>query len=243
MTNPTRKSVLIVLAATVALGVAGCEKKKKAPPPPPPPPPPKVELPKPVDIQAVLQEMKSDARVKFVEEQAPADRSLAEGAIKLANALAKGDATGLKGMLDSGSRAIVDELQSSGDWESETKVIEQVRIVAVSNTSDASPTNSLVGMAIQAPGGAYLLAWNGTKQDEHWVFSAALSQPDKRSRASDFDGVSIQTTALPAEDITIPRPGANVPGAKPESGAAPAESPSNPRRKSTPAGPITIPGG
>ena len=79
MTNPTRKSVLIVLAATVALGVAGCEKKKKAPPPPPPPPPPKVELPKPVDIQAVLQEMKSDARVKFVEEQAPADRSLAEG--------------------------------------------------------------------------------------------------------------------------------------------------------------------
>src|SRR5262245_4540021 len=85
-----RRAASAILAGTVALG-AGCEKKKKPAPPPPPPPKPKVVTPDPVDVNAVLQAMKPDGRVKFVEKQAPADRTLAESAIKLASALAKGD--------------------------------------------------------------------------------------------------------------------------------------------------------
>src|SRR5215207_9939885 len=128
MTSRTTRNVLIILAACAAALGGGCEKKKKKAPPPPPPPPPKVELPKPVDIQALLQEMKSDARVKFAEEQSPADRSLAEGVIKLANAMAKGEANTMKSMLDRPSQVILDKLVSTGDWEAETKPIEQVRI-------------------------------------------------------------------------------------------------------------------
>ena len=102
----------------------------------------------------------------------------------------------------------------------------------------------LVGMAIQAPGGAYILAWNGKREGNAWVFGAAPSQADSRPRASDFDGVAISTSVLPAEAATVTPTAGTGPGApKPEAPAPAGDQPSNPRKKSTPAGPITIPGG
>jgi hypothetical protein len=242
MTNRTMRNVAILLAACAA-AFGGCEKKKKPAPPPPPPPPPKVELPKPVDIQALLQEMKSDARVKFADEQSPADRSLAESVIKFSNAFVKGEANTMKSMLDRPSQVILDKLVSTGDWEAETKPIEQVRIVSMSNTTELPAEKSTVGMAIQAPGGAYLLAWNASKAGDTWTFAAAPSQQDSKPRASDFDGVSISTSVLPAETTSITRPTSGAPGEKAPEAPAPATDPSGPRRKQTPAGPITIPGG
>lgn len=244
MTNPTRKYVVGLLALSVALGAAGCEKKKKKAPPPPPPPPPKVEAPKPVDVQALLQELKSDQRVKFVDEQAPADRSMAEDVIKFANAFVKGDSAGVKAMLDAKAKLVLAELESSGDWATSTKEIEQVRIVSLTNTSDAEASSTLVGMAIQAPGQAYLLAWSGTKRGESWVFSNALSQGDVKPRASDFDGVVILTSALPKEDFMLPKLDGTGAGGKalPDAPAA-ADPTTNSGRKNTPAGPIKIPGG
>src|SRR5437773_2489208 len=119
-----------LVAATLALG-AGCEKKKKPAPPPPPPPKPKVVIPDPVDVNAVAQQLHADARVNFPTANAPADRSLAESVIKLANALAKGDAEGMKPLLDKGAQSVLDELVGSGGWAEGTKPIGQVRIVAV----------------------------------------------------------------------------------------------------------------
>jgi hypothetical protein len=263
MTSPTNRNfVLATLAACVLmLGVAGCEKKKKPPPPPPPPPPVHVEVPKPVDINAVLAEAKSDARVKFVDTQAPADRSLALATIKLANALAKGDAPAVKAMLDKPSQAVVDELISRGDWADATKGIEQVRVVSMTNTTDASPTSSLVGMAMQVPGDAYLLAWNAKKDGEAWTFGASFCQADFKTRASDFDGVSITTVSLPTSDETMGglRPGGpGSPGTPGKTGSGsgrtggggetpPPPAPSAPQpdtiRKNTPAGPVNIPKG
>ncbi|MBX3377621.1 MAG: hypothetical protein KF678_11540 [Phycisphaeraceae bacterium] len=245
MTNLSKRVLVMVAVAGVAVAAAGCEKKKKkAAPPPAPPPAPVIEIPKPVDVQALMQEMRSDPRVKFVEEQAPADRGMAEGVIKLANALAKGDAGAMKGMLDRSAQLILDELVSEGDWANETKAIEQVRIVSLSNTTEAEATSTLVGMAIQVPGEAYLLAWNGKKQGGSWMFTNALSQGETKPRASDFDGVAIQTTALPPADPVFNRPDAAAPGSTaPAAGAPAGDAPSNPRRRNTPGGPIDVPGG
>lgn len=255
--NRNSFTLATLAACGLMLGVAGCEKKKKPPPPPPPPPPVHVELPKPVDINAVLAEAKSDARVKFVDAQAPADKTLALATIKLANALAKGDAPAMKTMLDKPSQAVVDELISRGDWADATKGIEQVRVVSMTNTTDASPANSLVGMAVQAPGDAYLLAWNGTKSGDTWTFAASFCQADFKTRASDFDGVSITTVSLPTSD-EMPggmRPGSGTPGTGKtgtsgrggSGGETPAPAPSSPQpdtiRKNTPAGPVNIPKG
>lgn len=243
MTSRNNRSIILSVMCGSAMLLGACEEKKKPPPPPPPAPPPRVEAPKPVDIASVLQQAKSDARVTFLDTQAPADRSLAEGVIKLANALVKGDAAAMKSMLDKSAQSVLDELVNDGRWAEETKSIEQVRIVSVTGLSDRAPSSSLVGMAIQSPGGAYLLAWNGTRSGNGWTFSGSMCQGETRPRASNFDGVQIITTAFGGESFG-PRAdgGAGTPSAPkpaaPAKGDAPAE---GPRKKSTPAGPITIP--
>lgn len=248
MTHLIKNVAIFLAAAGIASGIASCEKKKKkAPPPPPPSAPAAPPPPAPVDVQALMQELKSDQRVKFVEDQAPADRKMAEGVVKLANAIAKGDSGAMKGLLDGQAKSVLQEIEDSGDWAPATKEIEQVRIVSVTNTSEAEPTTTLVGMAIQVPGEAYLLAWTGNKSGDTWVFSNALCQDDKKARASEFDNVAIQSTALPKDDVVFTRPAAGghvTPGASGSNAPAPDSGPITPKgTKNTPAGPIKIPGG
>lgn len=253
MTNQTRESgrmagwarlTAVALLATSVVGVAGCTKKKKPAPPPPPPPPPKVVIPDPVDVDAVKQQLKADARVTFPSSVAPADRTLAEGIIKLADALAKGDSAKLKPMLDRNSQTLLDQLVSSGEWAGSTKGIEQVRIIAVSGTTESHPETSLIGTAIQDRDGAYLLAWHGRHDGNNWTFSAAACQGDVKSRASDFDGDSISGAGeAPAAEPAAPAPkaGGRSEPAKAPATPPPAADPNGPIKKQTPAGPITIP--
>ncbi|MFN0133215.1 MAG: hypothetical protein ACKVW3_11910 [Phycisphaerales bacterium] len=229
MTNPNKSSpntqslirCVAIVAACAGIVLAGCEKKKKAPPPPPPAPKPVAVIPDPVDVGAVLQQAKADARVQFPQTQAPADRSLAEGVIKLASALAAGDAPGMRPMLTPGAQAVLDQLVADGGWAEGTKEIGQVRVVSLSNTTESAPTSSLVGFAIQEPGRARLLAWSATRTGDRWVFGNELCQPDTKPRASDFDGVSLDTSigvsesdfreALNPERNQTPRPGTPAP--------------------------------
>lgn len=194
--NPRWRStgrILLTAALLAGLAFSGCTKKKKPPPPPPPPPPPKVVIPDPIDVQALLQELKTDARVQFPQAMAPADRVMAESIIRLANAIAKGDATGMRPMLDRPAQLVLDELTTGGDWGSETRKIEQVRIVSLTGTQEERPAATTVGMAIQDPRGAYLLAWNGARAGEGWTFRNQPCQAEVKRRASDFDGVTIVT--------------------------------------------------
>jgi hypothetical protein len=50
--------------------------------------------------------------------------------------------------------------------------------------------DATVYLAIQEPGDAYVLAWNGRKTGSNWLFSAASSTAATRARASDFDFAS-----------------------------------------------------
>jgi hypothetical protein len=117
-----------VVGLAVSMFIPACGKKEEPPPPPPPPPPP-VVLPDPVDVQALRQELGADARVQIARNVNTSERELAEAVIRFANAWAKGDARALEGMLARSDRAILDDLRARGEWESETRKIEQVRIV------------------------------------------------------------------------------------------------------------------
>lgn len=253
MTSPThdrlrsaaRWSAILLIAATVS--VSGCEKKKKKPaPPPPPPPPPKVVIPDPVDAGAVIQSLRADARVQFPQTVAPADRSLAESAVRLADAIARGDANALRTQLEGPSQSVLDELVASGGWAEGTSQIEQVRIVALSGIADPRPEITLIGTAIQGRDGAYLLAWNGRRNGEGWLFSAAACQNDVKTRASEFDDIEIVVGgSIPTSGSAPAEPAAGSGGSsrsRPAPAAPSAPVPErDPNRKQTPAGPITIP--
>lgn len=240
-----RWSAILLIAATVS--VAGCEKKKKkAPPPPPPPPAPAPVIPDPVDAGAVIQSLRADARVQFPQTMAPADRSLAESAVRLADAIARGDANALKSQLEGPSQSVLDELVASGGWAEGTSQIEQVRIVALSGITDPRPEITLVGTAIQGRDGAYLLAWNGRRNGESWLFSAAACQNDVKTRASEFDDIEIVVGGSIPVSGSAPSESGATPGGSgrtrtpPSTPAAPVPE-RDPNRKQTPAGPITIP--
>ncbi len=245
-----RKALLSVCGlATVALSVSlgGCEK----PPPPPPPPPPKIEAPpppEPIKVDAVLAEVKPDARVQFPQERAPVDATLAKAVIELANGFAKGDSTRIGGMLDPVSKVTLDKLSADGSLEDVSKKLEGVRVVCLEEggiDGNKSSSGSVV-IAFQEPGSSYVLSWMAVKAGEQWIFTAAPSTSASKTRASEWDGLSF-TGYLPTANIAA----SSMPEI-PDSAAAPAgeekkeegegKGGGGDRKVRTPHGPVTVPG-
>ena len=101
---------------------------------PQPAPPPPAEI----TLESVAQSEHADPRVQFapdlkVEES---NLELAKAIIHLADAFARGDAKALKPLLSRRAQALLDDLQTSGQWEESTKQIEAVRIVLVRDGVD-----------------------------------------------------------------------------------------------------------
>jgi hypothetical protein len=316
------------LAASLFLPSCG---KKPEPPPPPPPPPPQIVVPDPVDIQAIRQELGADARVQIARGVETTERDIAEAVIRFANAWAKGDANALRPMLARGDRAILDDLRSRGEWESEVRKIEQVRVVylnqdgvrgeaapaemtpeqmeammqqvreqarqlglsagmeaALQMTPEqraqmmaaaqsgggldaimqqfasmpggeafreqlqglvagamAGPTvdGPVVTLALQQPGGAYVLAWNLRGTPGNYTFASLHTVDAVRRRASEWDGrPGLAGAVMP--DLAAGSSETQTPGSAPAPEEGGAEEPGRtPGRKATPAGPLTIPGG
>ncbi len=143
--------------------------------------------------------MDVDARVEFASGQSPVDRGLAEAAIGLADAIARGDDEALRGMLDKSNQQMLDQLMASEQWWEETEKIEAVRVVSIDAGSRLTeePESTRVMLAVQDPDGAYLMGWSGRKVFEDWVFSATPSSGEERARASAWDGnVNFMSTVI-----------------------------------------------
>lgn len=235
----TRAGLTALLAGSLLLtagALPGCKKKeeKKVEAPPPPPPPP----PRPVEVDAVMQSMKADARVQFPQAKAPTDENLARAVIEFASALAKGDATQMQGMLDASSKTVLEQLRASGGWDEAVEKIQAVRVVQLSG----SEAGGMLSLAIQEPGSAYVLNWVISGADGRFVFGGMPASSQVLARASEWDNASVLPSAggaaLPKIDPSALTPGAEAqPG-----GEAPAEDERDPRRRNTPGGPVTVPG-
>lgn len=124
----TSRCVALGLAVLVTTGaMVGCPKAEPppppAPPPPPPPPPPKVS------VQSLLSEGRFDARVTSASDVEMSDESLARASVRLADAIARGDARAMRDMLAPDARATLNDLTASGEWDDATTAIEQVRVI------------------------------------------------------------------------------------------------------------------
>lgn len=242
-TNLSRRC--LAAAAVVAAVVAGCEKKKPPPAPAPAPPTrPAVVIPDKVEVQALLQQLGSDARVQFPQSAAPTDRSLAEGVIRLADALARGDAPAMRGLLDRAGQAILDELVGTGGWEDGTKKIEAVRVVRVNQSGYERPTAS-VATAIQEPGGAYVLVWQAAPAGSNYVFSPRLASSGVKTRASEWDNAPVEgSIGFDPEELKDMLSGGGLgrDDRAPDE-EKPTTQPPNTIRKNTPGGPVNIPTG
>lgn len=224
-----------ILAATLAVG---CEEKKKAVAPAPPPPPPRVVIPDKIEVQALLQELKSDARVQFPDAAAPTDRSLAESVIQFANAIATGDSGAMRGMLDRAGQAVLDDLVGTGGWDDATKKIEAVRVVRL-NQSGYDQPSAMVATAIQEPGGAYVLLWAAKPGGDRYIFSPQLAASGVKARASEWDSAEVEGRLSLMDSEALEGLGANLPpGVDPK---ALEEQVRDAMKRNTPSGPITIP--
>jgi hypothetical protein len=203
-------------------------------------------VPDPVDVKGLMQSLRPDARVQFVDSQAPADKSLAEATINLASALAKGDKQALSGLLSPEAKGILDALAADGTFAEETKKIEQVRVVRVSPLDEADLTSATIVLAVQAPDGAYPLAWRGSKNGTNWQFAGMPSDSAEMRRASDFDNGGVRVGAAPAEPEPVAPTDSGDSGGSNPSQPSPSggggETPKAPG-KSVPGGRIPIPGG
>ncbi|MEC9373802.1 MAG: hypothetical protein VYC34_08160 [Planctomycetota bacterium] len=194
-----RKRMCLVATAAIvaaAAGLTGCGKEEEAAAPPPP-------APKPVVTVDPLADVVLDPRVEFPKERAPNEPGLAKAIGNLASAIAAGDAESMKPLLDEASAALLDEMVDRGVWEESTSNIEVVRIAAL----EGGAGGAKVGLAVQDPKGAYLLAWEGLQRGSDWVFSGLAVDAPSVGRASELDGVALATDPLPVPgadgDLTL----------------------------------------
>jgi hypothetical protein len=153
--------------------------------------------------------------------------------------------------------AAIDKLKELGLPETLTKQLETAKSQAAAPAAAAAapPAEVATGLgvllAIQDPAGAYLLGWQADQSGEAWLFTNTPTNPDVRPRASAWDGIGEAGFGAPAVHAAEDTAGANA-GSAGKSVAdqtdapapsEPAPSEPGPRKKNTPSGPITIPGG
>ncbi len=239
-TTALRAFVLCALIGALVLPT-GCKKEEPPPPPAPAPPPPPPPPPEPVDIDPLLQSMDADARVQFPQAMAPVDEQLARSIISFATALASGDSDTMGSMLTADSKPVLDELVTSGAWYDATDNIEAVRVVQL-----IEPIS--VTFAVQDPDGAYLLGWTPTRAGAGYQFTATQTSDEVRSRASEFDNRVPPPDVLQTStsvDLTdeVNKALQDAMDQATQGGEPFQEEERDPRRRNTPAGPITVPGG
>ncbi len=184
--------------------------------------------------------MKADARVQFPQAKAPIDENFAKAVISFADALAKGDAAHIEPMLDSTSKSVLGELKASGGWDDAVAKIQAVRVVQLAG-SDAG---GMLSLAVQEPGSSYVLNWTITGADGKFVFAGMPASSQVLARASDWDTANVMPAVSgpsgPKLDPSAIKPGEEVPHS--DTPATP-EPERDPRRRNTPNGPVTVPGG
>lgn len=231
---PTPAKVLTLSAALMLLAVGtSCSKEEPSPPPASestssnfqddqftPPPRPEPQRPSIELAQGVT----------FPETLIPSDEPLAQSIATLASALKTGDVQSMSTVLTKQSQSVLNSLVETGQWAKATQRIQQVRIVTVTDASDAPQ----VGIGIQESGQAYLLAWEGSMNDGLWQFDGLAIEPRTVDSIDQLDGTLLALRALPSaaplEEIIEPE--ANDPRRE----QAQENTSSGTRKRSTPTG-------
>lgn len=192
----------VALAGAWLALLPGCGEKEEAAvaPPPPPPPPPEPDR---VELSLLEDELRPDARIAFPASSAPYDPTLARAVYRFAGALASGDAGAMRPMLDQPSREVLDWMRDDGTWSDSTASIEAVAVPHLDQTPATAreARSAEVYLAVQSPGGSYVLGWEARRAAGSWVFG----------------GIESTDAELPLAEMWIDQPPrALEPGGEPE---------------------------
>lgn len=184
-----------VLALVGGAPLVGCEKKApKAPETAAAP-----AAPKAVDPMEGIADI-LDAKVQWPDKYPATTPEQAQAVAALANAIAKGDAESAKSVIDEPDREVLQGLIDFGDWASQTRGVQAVR-VCVFTEGDDKKTLTL-GLGVQDATGAYMIAWKGTEHEgPAWVFSGMAIEPVTAASVAMLDGATLRAPVLTAAAV------------------------------------------
>jgi len=153
------------------------------------PAPAPAPTPEPVDVQRLIEH----PAVQFPTSQAPTDESLAQAVVDLATAIASGDTQAMRRLLEPSAQAVLDHLLETGQWQSATSGLETVRVSSL----QVEGQSARVGLGIEDPEGAYLLAWEARSAGGGWTFTGLAVPNAAAATAAELDGVSLVPASVP----------------------------------------------
>jgi hypothetical protein len=188
---PVKRAGVLALCLPLVLGgLGGCGKEEQQVQAPPPPPPPRQLGP--------LEDLGMDPRVQFPEAREPSTREIAEAIAEFASALVQGDDSTMSAMLDESGREVLSLLKSEDQWKDATSRIETVRVCTLTQSDDAFE----VGLGVQDPDGAYLLAWKASRGSEGFTFAPMAVEYQRQESVAMLDNSSLAPPSLPEPIVT-----------------------------------------
>ncbi len=200
-----QRTVTTAAALALAAGLLiGCDKKKEQQP--------VAAAPAPVKAVDPMEGIDLDAKVQWPEKHRPNTPEQAQAIAALANAIARGDAEGAKGVLAESDREVLANLIEFGDWASQTKGIEAVRVCVLTEGDDKK--SFTLGLGVQDKQAAYMLAWKGNQSENGtaWSISGMAIVPTTAASVAMLDDAELvaPTVAAAAVERAIfndPKPG------------------------------------
>lgn len=181
-------SLCAAAGLSLALVAAGCgsnaepEVVQAAPAPPPPPPAP----PKPTvtPISELMVELNIDPRVSLAEEHAPRTNAERRAVLEFFDAIARGNANAMRGMISLADQYELAAMVKSGDWEQIVSKIEMIRV----RTGDNSLGQKCAAAVIEVGRGSDMTfqpqMWYYEIRGESALFEAAPTPPGIMDRLS-----------------------------------------------------------
>jgi hypothetical protein len=219
---------------TLTLGFAGCSEEEPAPvvqaapPPPPPPPAPKVK-----SISELMAELNIDPRIILPEDKAPATTAARVAVLEFFDAMARGDAQSLEGMLSEADKESLKIMVESGSWAATTADIQAIEV-----QTGASPSDDAAALAVITVGTDYQpQLWYYAQGGEGFTFDAVATPPGILDKLSGGDWIQawhdilaadLALADLPDEEITVPKTKDSGKSASEEEEEAPASGGSRP---------------
>jgi hypothetical protein len=82
-----------------------------------------------VSFDTISQELGADPRVQFAPDVSVTDEAFAKAVVKLADAVARGDASKLRSIVNRDTKKVLSDLENSGLWGEQMSGVEAVRVV------------------------------------------------------------------------------------------------------------------
>lgn len=213
--NRVSIGLCVIACAGMSLLLAACSSEEPqqvvvAPAPPPPPPPP---APLVTPIDQLMMDLNIDPRVVLPEERAPDNNIDRKAVLVFFDAIARGNAQSLKGMLPLTDQLELAALVDSGAWKATVDSIQRIEVQTGTNSLSQKCALAVIEVGKLSNMTFQPQLWYYTTADEDPIFEAAPSPPGIMDKLSG-DWIAAWHQVLeaemalamkPEEDLSVPQ--------------------------------------